>query len=204
MIGVVLAGGRSSRLGRDKTRLHLHGRTRPPKLIHTLSLLREVCTDVAISCRVPFDPATFPPFAANLDSIPQIPDHVPDQGPLGGILSCLHALGGPLLVLSCDLPCMDLPTLRRLCAARDAAPADTLMTTWQQTETGYIEALVAIYEAASLPFFSRALASGIRRLNLVIPPERRCCLPYSHAEKRPFFNVNYPEDLQILHAPDRP
>lgn len=204
MIGVVLAGGRSSRLGRDKTRLHLHGSEQPPMLIHTLDLLREVCTEVAISCRVPFDPASFPSFAANLDAIPQIADQMPDQGPLGGILSCLHALGGPLLVLSCDLPCMDLATLRRLCAARAAAPASTLMTTWRQEETGYIEALVAIYEAASLPFFTRALAAGVRHLNLVIPPDRRYCLPYTQTEKRPFFNVNYPEDLQDLLAPDCP
>ena len=37
--------------------------------------------------------------------------------------------------------------------ARDARPADALMTTYQQAETGYIEALTAIYEPGCLPFF---------------------------------------------------
>ena len=192
MIGVVLAGGRSTRLGQDKVRLRLPGDGRD-MLARTADLLA-ACTDgVVISCRAPdADEETLA-----LPGIRSIPDAKPGLGPLGGVWSALRELRQPILVLSCDLPFMDVPTLRRLIDARGARPPEALMTTFQQAETGFIEALVAVYEPACLPWFDAAWEQGIRKFSVVIPEELRTHVPYSRSEALPFFNINYPADFEI-------
>ena len=52
------------------------------------------------------------------------------------------------------------------------------MTTFQQAETGFIEALVSIYEPACLPFFEEARARNLRQLNLVIPEKLQSRVVY--------------------------
>ena len=179
MIGVVLAGGRSTRLGQDKVRLRLPGDGRD-MLARTADLLA--------ACRAPdADEETLA-----LPGIRSIPDAKPGLGPLGGVWSALRELRQPILVLSCDLPFMDVPTLRRLIDARGARPPEALMTTFQQAETGFIEALVSIYEPACLPFFEEARARNLRQLNLVIPEKLHSRVVYTRAEALPFFNINFP------------
>lgn len=192
MIGVVLAGGRSTRLGQDKVRLRLPGDGRD-MLARTADLLA-ACTDgVVISCRAPDAGEE----TLALPGIRSIPDAEPGLGPLGGVWSALRELRQPILVLSCDLPFMDVPTLRRLIDARGARPPEALMTTFQQAETGFIEALVAVYEPACLPWFDAAWKQGIRKFSVVIPEELRTHVPYSRSEALPFFNINYPADFEI-------
>ena len=192
MIGVVLAGGRSTRLGQDKVRLRLPGDGRD-MLARTADLLA-ACTDgVAVSCRVPASGEDTPA----LPGIRSIPDAEPGLGPLGGVWSALRELRQPIFVLSCDLPFMDGPTLRRLLDAREARLPGTIMTTYQQEETGFIEALVAVYEPACLPWFDAAWEQGIRKFSVVIPEELRTHVPYARSEALPFFNINYPADFEI-------
>ena len=131
MYGIVMAGGLSSRMGRNKLRLSIHGDGKD-MLERTVELLGGFTDDVFVSCRAPEDAA---PFKA-------IPDEVDRQGPFGGVYSALRRLQKPILVLSCDLPFMDGPTLRRLLDAREARLPGTIMTTYQQevrcrVETGY-------------------------------------------------------------------
>ena len=188
MIGVVLAGGRSTRLGQDKVRLRLPGDGRD-MLARTADLLAARTDGVVVSCRRSSS-------IAGSGGLRVIPDDEDGLGPLGGVHSALRALREPILVLSCDLPFMDEATLRRLLAARNARPAEAVLTTFRQVETGYIEALVAVYEPACLPFFEEARAKGLRQLNLVIPEAFQARIPYARAEARPFFNINFPADLE--------
>jgi len=183
--GIVMAGGLSSRMGRNKLRLSIHGDGKD-MLERTVELLGGFTDGVFVSCRAPEDAA---PFKA-------IPDEVDRQGPFGGVYSALRRLQQPLLVLSCDLPFMDAPTLRRLIDVRNARSPETLMTTFQQAETGFIEALVSIYEPACLPFFEKAHARSLRQLNLVIPEGRQSRVAYTKAEALPFFNINFPDELE--------
>ena len=188
MIGVVLAGGRSTRLGQDKGRLRLPGDGRD-MLARTVDLLAARTDGVVVSCRRSSA-------IAESGGLRVIPDDEDGLGPLGGVQSALRALREPILVLSCDLPFMDEATLRRLLVARNARPAEAVLTTFQQVETGYIEALVAVYEPACLPFFEEARSKGLRQLNLVIPEAFQARISYTRAEARPFFNINFPADLE--------
>ena len=91
---------------------------------------------------------------------------------------------------------MDAPTLRRLLAARAAAPAGTLATLYEDAASGRPEALAAVYETASLPLFENWLAMPGGRLNCIVPQQNQWRLPYSAEESRPFVNLNRPEDVK--------
>ncbi len=91
--GVVLAGGRSSRMGRDKALIERDGMTH---LDRAIELLRPHVREILVIG----DPAKYSPEHGTV-----IPDDVPGKGPLGGLTTALrHARYVRLLVVACDLP----------------------------------------------------------------------------------------------------
>ncbi|MEQ1854155.1 MAG: molybdenum cofactor guanylyltransferase, partial [Chthoniobacteraceae bacterium] len=102
---VLLAGGRSSRMGRDKPGLIFDGK---PLWRHQLATLRATqpaelfISGAADGCYADA-------------GIPVIPDDAPGLGPLGGIATALRrCTGEPLLVLAVDMPMMTPDFLRSL------------------------------------------------------------------------------------------
>jgi molybdopterin-guanine dinucleotide biosynthesis protein A len=197
LAGVVLAGGLSSRMGTHKPALRPYGDDMPDLLSRTVALLRACTAEVWVSCRR----------GQTVPGCRCIHDLEDGLGPIGGIVSALTALARSpyqaALVLSCDLPFMDKGTLARLVNERQArqeasldADPGALMTTFVQAETGRIEALVSIYEKEALPFFEQALAARLRQIKLVLRPDQRTEVRYTRREALPFFNVNYPADLE--------
>lgn len=192
--GVVLAGGRSTRMGIEKAHIHAYGQAEPDMLARTRALLGRVTEQVWISCR-----------PDNPKEGHCVFDHYEGLGPFSGVYtSLLHARDAGLegiLPISCDLPFMDDATLLRLLRARDHARqqgSDAIMTTFFQAETGFIESLTAVYEVTALPWFEAARERQERKLSRIIPPERRTDIVYTHTEALPFFNLNYPADLEVL------
>jgi len=104
---VILAGGKSSRMGRDKAWLETGGRT---LLARQIELAREAgAVEVLISGRADTDYSAF--------GCAMLQDKFPDAGPLAGIERALHAAKSPLLlVLAVDLPALSAGFLRRLAA----------------------------------------------------------------------------------------
>ena len=185
-LGVVLAGGLSSRMGRDKAWLTFFGQ---PLLRRVAEVLASVTGEVMVSGRDPV------PFGVDY---PWLPDETPRLGPAGGIMTVLAATNRPCLVVSCDLPFLESETLARLVAAWRDRPETALMTTYRIVETGFVESLVAIYDPAGLPLLRENLGQGQRRLSAIFPEALRCHLDYSRddpAVARAFFNVNSPPDL---------
>ncbi|NJB66385.1 molybdopterin-guanine dinucleotide biosynthesis protein A [Desulfobaculum xiamenense] len=183
---LVLAGGKSTRLGLDKVGLHFSGKTMLSRMIE---LAGSLCREVCVSGR---DPAELGVCA------PWLPDDTAGVGPMGGILTGLRAFGRPLLVLACDLPMLDAPTVARLLAAEAQRPPHAVMTTFRQEETGYIESLVSVYTPQAIPLLEQAMRDGIYKLSRAIPPELRHHVPYSRSEAAVFFNINFPADLAML------
>lgn len=201
LVGVIMAGGRSRRLGQDKARLVLEDGGRD-LLARTAQLLGRVTAEVHVSGRDPADQGL---------TLPWFLDDVPGKGPVGGILTALRRLQRHILVLSCDLPLMDLPTLQRLASAhlatrgtprppRQGETDGPLMITYAQPRTGYIESLVAIYSPAAVPVLEAALARGLHKLSAIIPRAQRLEIPYVPDPDGPFFNLNTPADLRLLRA----
>lgn len=185
-LGIVLAGGKSSRMGNDKAWLPFFGQ---PLLRHVASTLANVTGEILVSGR---DPSAF-----GLDA-PWLPDDEPGLGPAGAVLTVLRATGRPCLVVSCDLPFLDEATLFRLLTIRRSRERHMLMTTFRIMEKGYIESLVAVYEPEGVPLLCCALARGERRLSTIFPESIRLHIDYSQKDSAvalPFLNVNSKKEL---------
>lgn len=110
-IGVILAGGRSSRMGRDKAALCLNGES---LLLRARQTLRQAgCSRVLLSghARPNWNDDT-------------IPDQLPDAGPVGGIVSTLdwaigHAIETALLFVPVDTPLLSAGLLASMLQASD-------------------------------------------------------------------------------------
>ena len=189
---LVLAGGKSSRLGRDKTKIVFRGVT---LLERTVWLARQFCADVAVSGR---DRSVI----EGMD-VQWVEDGTDRIGPMGGILTGLRHFRAPMLVLACDLPLLDPETVRRLFRAREKRSENVVMTTFLQSETGFIESLLAIYEPGAIKLLETALDENLYKLSRAIPARRRHHIPYLREEEPCFFNINFPGDLAILRYMER-
>ncbi|MDR2054822.1 MAG: molybdenum cofactor guanylyltransferase [Desulfovibrio sp.] len=188
VVGVVLAGGKSLRLGRDKALLKLHGEDKPCLLSRTAALLREVCGDVAIAGRDVF-------------GWRHIPDPAPGLGPAGGIAAALEFTGRACLVLPCDLPFMTRAVLENLLEARARGRPETLLTAYKNFRTGRVEFLAAVYEQGALPYFQAGIMLGLLKTGLMLPEELQRHIACEPEDDRAFFNINAPGDVSfVLHS----
>jgi molybdopterin-guanine dinucleotide biosynthesis protein A len=160
--GLVLVGGQSRRMGRDKALLTYHGEA--TQLERTAALLQTVCTRVFVSQR------TGQCFDAP-DETEVIYDSVESvSGPLCGILSAMRAHPeAHWLVLACDLPYLQATALQKLTHAFDQAPPK--LTAYRSSHDGLPEPLCAIYPSGSdaeLLALSRELGKQCPRKLLIV------------------------------------
>jgi molybdopterin-guanine dinucleotide biosynthesis protein A len=147
--GLVLAGGRSTRMQRDKATLSYHGKT---QLEWAMELIESFVAQAFVSVRP--DQAQDPIRA----KYPQVVDTHENLGPIAGILAAqaLHP-DAAWLVLACDLPFLDAATLKHLIWARQP---DRLATAYRSSHDGLPEPLCAIWEPGSRAAVAAYVASG--------------------------------------------
>jgi molybdopterin-guanine dinucleotide biosynthesis protein A len=186
--GYVLAGGASSRMGRNKALLVLRDRT----LIEIVaSAVREAAGTVSIIG----SPEIYVPFG-----FPVIPDRLPGLGPLGGIETALSTTtAGWNLIVACDMPRVTPFLLRRILAEADAHPdAGCVLPV---SAGGLVEPLCAAYHKRILPAVSQALAAGTRKVTDALPRES------IHYLRMPddlaFQNINTPDEWRQAGGPSR-
>lgn len=147
--GLVLAGGRSTRMKRDKAALAYRGAA---QLERAWQLLEPWTAQRFVSIRA--DQAGEPLRAR----YPQIHDTLADAGPAAGILAALEAHPhAAWLVLACDLPFLGPGTIADLVARRDPA---RIATAFRSAHDGLPEPLCAIWEPASRASLAAAVAAG--------------------------------------------
>lgn len=151
LFGLVLAGGASTRMQRDKAALSYHGK---PQLQWTYELLLDHCAAVFISVR---PDQRLEPTRAGL---PQIVDRDTDIGPIAGISAALaeHPKAA-WLVVACDLPFVDDATLAHLIRHREP---QRLATAYRSSHDGLPEPLCAIWEPAAREPLVAQTAAGLR------------------------------------------
>ncbi len=181
--GLVLTGGRSTRMRRDKAALQFHGKSQAK---YCFDVLTPHCEKVYISNRQ--DQAE----AAGHSGLPQLHDRYVDFGPMGGILTALHEHpNAAWLVLACDLPFVDNATiahlLRNRCAYRMA-------TAFRSTSDGMPEPLCAVYEPKSVLSFMQFAALGYRCPRKVLMNKPVCILEQIHSDA--LTNVNTTAEYQ--------
>ncbi len=138
LYGLILSGGKSSRMGNDKGLIAYHG---VPQRDYLFDLASSYCESVFYSARedqVPSFPA----------SAPIVVDQNNYRGPFNGILSAHEAYPEVAwLVLACDLPLLTSDGLKDLVKNRDY---NKLATSFSSKDSGLPEPLIAIWEPAAL------------------------------------------------------
>jgi len=185
LTAALIAGGKSSRMGRDKALLDWNGR---PLWQHQLETLQALSPAEILICR-----ADNPPLPA-IDAR-HIPDLLPSRGPLGAIAAALEtASTSHLLVLAIDLPHITPDFLKTLLAK---TTPDTGIV---PKSNHFYEGLAAIYPTHLAPLARQALESNDHSLQTFIKTAtQRAGLhayPISPEDLPKFKNLNTPEDLR--------
>ena len=182
MFGLVLAGGRSRRMGQDKALLERDGQS---QLQYAYSLLAELTDRQFVSTRADQQED------AERSRFPQIVDKYDDIGPVAGILSALEAHpDADWLVLACDLPNLDRRTLEYLLEHRaDEKP----FTAYRSSHDGLPEPLCAVYRSGSDAAIRAFVNDGL------VCPRKMLIRSDTHLLDQPdptaLDNVNTPDDL---------
>jgi molybdopterin-guanine dinucleotide biosynthesis protein A len=148
LYGLVLAGGESRRMGRDKAALQFHGRS---QVDWAYALLERHCARVFVSVR----PSQLddPTRAAH----PAIVDRHAEAGPIAGIAAAQEEFpAAAWLVVACDLPFLADATIENLIAHRGSQP----IVAYRSTHDGLPEPLCAIYEPVTQAGIAAAIAGG--------------------------------------------
>jgi molybdopterin-guanine dinucleotide biosynthesis protein A len=176
---IILAGGRSRRMRRNKALLAVPGGV----LIETiLRQLRERFAQVIVSVsnRKDFN------FLSNVDLVP---DPVPDQGPMYGIY---HAMGVSCydknFVIACDIPVIDMELLQRLITA-----AESVDIAVPENGDHLLEPLFAVYSQSVRPVMKELLERGERSL---LPLFKSCRVKKVPLKGEPLVNLNTLEDYE--------
>ncbi len=128
--GFVLAGGESSRMGRDKALLPYHGTS---LVEHISSAVREASGNVKII----------------------VNDEIPGCGPLGGLFTALSMTETDWnLIVACDMPGISPEPLRTLLKRAEISNCDCVAA---QSSDGALQPLCAVYHRRCLPIVARAI-----------------------------------------------
>ena len=183
---VLLAGGKSSRMGADKATVPFQNR---PLWQHQLETLRNLKPDkIFVSAQT--DPAWRP-----IDT-DFVGDEKPACGPLGGIAATISRIQTDhLLVLAIDMPFMTKDYLRGLC--QRVAPDCGIVPMREERA----EPLAAVYPRSVSDNFSAALSGSDFSLQPLlrnlIEAGKFLPIPISDEEKSLFRNFNEPDDLNL-------
>lgn len=183
LFGLVLAGGKSRRMGRDKAVLDHGGRS---QLAFVVQLLDEHVDQVFVSTR------TEQRDEPERSQFAQIIDHYEAIGPVAGILSAMdehpHA---DWLVVACDLPNIDAQTLRYLLEHKTQ---EQPFVAYASSHDGLPEPLCALYLAGSEAHLRAFVDAGLHcpRKMLI----RSDTLLLEQPNPRALDNVNTVDDLR--------
>ena len=178
--GLVLAGGKSERMGFDKSLINWHGKE---QRYHMADLLSGFCDEVFISCRQEQQIKT--PYSA-------LPDTFIGLGPFGAILSAFRERPDEAwLVVACDLPLLSETSLRYLVDNRNIS---TIATAYQSSFNDFPEPLITIWEPKSYPVLLVFLAQGYSCPRKVLINSDINLLQAPNQEE--LTNVNTPEEFE--------
>lgn len=184
--GILLAGGMSSRMGREKGSMIIGKRM---MYEYPLSILESVCDEILISGCQPLP---------GQNTHPNVCDRVKGIGPIGGIYSCLEQSSSDLnIVLSYDMPLVNEGLLNYL--LEKAENFDMLVPA---TGPGQVEPLCALYRKGMSEVFRSLIEEKNYAVRRVIPKVASRILnihqnlPFYHPDL--FMNINTAQDLEKL------
>lgn len=177
--GLILNGGRSSRMGKDKGLIVYHD---VPQREYLFRLLSKYCNSVFTSCRADQDVPT---------SLNPLRDQFDMQTPLNGILTAFqHDSNKAWLIVAVDMPFVDESVVKSLLQSRDN---NSVATCFYNAEERMPEPLLTLWEASAFPllktFANSRKVSPREFLNshavrMIEPPDKKILV-----------NINTPDQL---------
>jgi molybdopterin-guanine dinucleotide biosynthesis protein A len=192
VIGAVLAGGLSRRIGGDKPSLKVGDQT---LVRHAVDALRLAGLEVVLALR-PDQPV---PLTSHTAAV--LRDQIEGAGPLGGLQAILSWLPTEwALVVACDQPFLS-PALLRELLANTQLDADVICG----QSGNALEPFPGLYRRSCLPAIEELLARGARSLQDLLAVVRVEVLPFQRVrrgdpELLSYLNVNTPDDLARARA----
>ena len=182
---VVLAGGKSSRMGRPKSLLPFDGE---PLILHIVHALQRMFAETVI-------------VAAPDQDLPDLPatvvrDEIAYQGPVGGIYYGLKAAGGNFcFVTSCDVPFLNPSLISYLIS--QISDHDAVVPHWENR----FQPLHAVYRTSVLPLLKEQLERGELRPVYLFDKVQTCKIGEEEIrrfdpEGLSFLNMNTPDDYE--------
>jgi molybdopterin-guanine dinucleotide biosynthesis protein A len=186
--GVVLAGGRASRMGgRDKAFAAVGGE---PIAVRTLRIFRDLFPQVLVATN---RPERFRPL-----DVETVADVFPGCGPLAGVHAAMQRAAHPhVFVAACDMPGLDGDVIRFLLDR--IGDADAVVPRWDHD----IEPLHAVYAVRLLPLVEETLRAGRHAMREFLPRVRVDYVAEDELKRirgtaRSMLNVNTPEELAAI------
>lgn len=179
--GLVLAGGKSTRMGKPKDEIKWHSKE---QRYYIADLLAPLCDKVYISCRPEQSSDSDPSYLF-------LNDHFSDIGPLAGVLSAFRT--NPLtawIVIACDLPLIDTYSLEHLIKYRNA---DKFASAYKNPTDNLPEPMITIWEPKSYPILDDCLATGNTSLRKALIDNDTMLIKPVKSEI--LLNVNTPEEM---------
>ena len=188
--GVILAGGRSSRMGvTRKALLELKGQ---PLIRHVIDRLEDRLDPLLLSCES--ETSDFDSYGLTI-----VPDLLPDyRGPLTGLYSALQYLcdegqNNGLVLCPCDAPFLPDNLVRILLDADQSDHKPVIAISYQ----GVLQPTFSLWQNHHLPIIRQAVVEegrgGLKHLLTSLPHK---VVEWTTEEPSPFFNVNTPQELQ--------
>ena len=182
LTGLVIAGGKSSRMGVEKGLVQFGGKL---LIRYPVDLLKQVCSNVVISANST---------AYDFLKLPVIRDSNLDGGPMSGIYSGLQAASTEyILVLSCDMPLVNLGLLQHLIASSARTKASVVL------HKSFTEPLCGIYHRELIAELKSHIAA--KKFKLITFLEKVNARNIEITDNLPFYNpdlflnVNTQDDL---------
>lgn len=180
--GIVLAGGKSNRMGTDKALLLFRNK---PLILHAIDILKQICGRVIISANHSNYQFT---------GCEAWPDERSEIGPMAGIYSCLkRSLTSWNFVLSCDMPLIDPEILASMYLKKE--DYDVVLPVHDRD---CLEPLCAVYHRQVVPALEECMRSGNYSLRHFIMGSKHQLVDMTVPHKDMFVNVNTSQDFDLL------
>lgn len=185
IVGVILAGGKSTRMGTDKAMLLLNGL---PLIQHITGVLREIFEEVVIIS----DRGN----AYNFLNLPVYPDIEKNCGPVGGIHSAfVHTNTNSIFVVGCDTPLVTRGLVNYIC---DFESLDDIKV---PTMDGQVHPLCGVYSRKVMPQLEENLKGGLFNVQFLLEKLHPAIIPITpdlpFYDKRLLTNINTIRDYEM-------
>jgi len=188
-VGIILAGGKSTRYGRNKALENIGGRTLIEHVVETMTSLFE---SIILITNTPAEYAHL--------GLPMHEDLIKGLGPIGGIYTALKVIDKDFgFVVACDMPFLSKTLITHMVSIKESFDVVVPRMDWK------IEALHAIYRKSCLKQIEKNIAQEIYQVMRLFESvtvryvEEEEIIQFD-PELKSFLNINRPQDLRRLES----